>query len=64
MAIKAELSQFRIDCCLEMLSDGYSEKEIAETTKLKQEIVQTIKNTVDRSARLKNRVLLSQLERR
>ncbi len=40
------------------------DEEIVKATGLRDEIVQAIKNTVDRSARLKNRVLLSRLERR
>lgn len=64
MKIKAELSQFGVDCCLEMLSNGDLDEEIVKATGLRDEIVQAIKNTVDRSAKLKNRVLLSRLERR
>ena len=64
MAIKAELSQLRVDTCLEMLSDNCLEDQIAEKTGLSLGVVQAIKNTVNMSARLKNRVLLSRLERR
>lgn len=64
MAIKAELSQLRVDTCLEMLSDNCLEDQIAEKTGLNLGVVQAIKNTVNMSARLKNRVLLSRLERR
>lgn len=64
MEIKAELSQLKVDTCLEMLSASYSKEDIAETVGLSYEIVQAIKNTVDSSFRLKNRVLLSRLERR
>lgn len=63
MEIKAELSQIRVDTCLEMLSAGRLKEEIAEVTGLSYEVVRAIGNTVDRSARLKNRVLLSRLER-
>ena len=64
MEIKAELSQLKVDTCLEMMSDSYPEEEIAEVVGLSYEVVKAIKNTVDSSSRLKNRVLLSRLERR
>lgn len=64
MKIKAELSQLKVDTCLEMLSASYPEEGIAEAVGLSYEIVQAIKDTVDSSLRLKNRVLLSRLERR
>lgn len=64
MEMKAELSQFQVDCCLELLSNNCSENEIVEKTGLRYEIVQAIRNTVNKSAKLKNRVLLAHLERR
>lgn len=64
MEIKAELSQIRVDTCLEMLSAGCSEDEIVEVTRLSNEVLWAIRKTVHMSARLKNRVLLSRLERR
>lgn len=64
MEIKAELSQFQVDSCLELLSNHCSEAETAAKTGLRHEIVQAVRTTVDRSAKLKNRVLLAQLERR
>lgn len=64
MELKAELTQFRVDTCLEMLSEKRPDKEITETTGLSCETVCAIRNTVERSAKTKNRVLLSRMERR
>lgn len=63
MKIKEELSQIRVDTCLEMLSAGCAEDEIAKVTELSKSVVHAIQNTVNMSARLKNRTLLSRLER-
>lgn len=62
--LKAELSQLKVDICLEMLSERYTEKEITEATGLSRSTVQAIRNTVERSAKTKNRELLSRMERR
>lgn len=63
MKIKAELTQFQVDTCLELLSYGHPLDEIASVTALRLSTVQAIKNTVEMSSRLKNRVLLAQLDR-
>lgn len=63
MELKSGLSQFRVDFCLEMISDGCRDQEIANTTGLSCEIVRAVRITVERSAKMKNRVLLSCMER-
>lgn len=63
MELKAGLSQFRVDTCLEMLSERRPEQEIAEVAGLSRETVQAVRSTVERSAKMKNRVLLSRMER-
>lgn len=64
MKLKAGLSQFKVDTCLELLSEGCPEQEIAEITGLERETVRAVRSTVERSAKMKNRVLLSRMERR
>lgn len=63
MRLKAELSQIRVDTCLEMLRSDCQVEEIAEATGLGREVIKAIKKTVDTAAKRKNRVLLSGLER-
>lgn len=64
MEIRSELTQKRVDICLEMLAEGCSDEKIVEATELSHKVVLSIRNTVNMSARLKNRVLLSRMERR
>lgn len=61
--IKAQLSQERIDESLSLLQEGCDCNEIQKRTGLPAPIVEALDKTVKRSARLKNRTLLAQLER-
>lgn len=63
MKIKEQLTQLKVDTCLEMLAAGKDNDLIEAKTGLSETIVQAIRNTVQASARLKNRNLLAQLER-
>lgn len=62
-ALKAQLSQERIDESLILLHDGYSCTEIQERTGLPSSIVEALEQTVRRSAQIKNRDLMARLER-
>lgn len=64
MEIEALLSQERIDSCLIGINEGRSDEDIAEETGLTVSIVNTIRETKEKSKQTKNRPLLVSLERK
>lgn len=61
--LMGQLSQERIDESLILLHEGLAYSEIQERTGLPASVVEALDKTVQRSAQIKNRVLMARLER-